>query len=145
MVFSRWKRCALGILGAALASHPVASNAQAVGDSQLSGYVYIDRNNDGVLAFSDQASPELVIPGVEIRLINFVGTATQIFKTTTTDSIGKYIFTGLPAGPYVLQQTQPVEFVDGLDTVGVLHTLLFDAAPPGAAVGSASGANNFVN
>jgi hypothetical protein len=144
MISSRWGRFALWILGVALASRPAASTAQAVGDSQLSGYVYIDRNNDGMLAFSDQAHPELVLPDVEIRLFRFPDTVMHI-DTANTNSFGQYTFTGLPAGTYGLLQIQPMEFVDGRDTVGVIRSLMGEVAPPGSVVGSAAGANSFID
>jgi hypothetical protein len=145
MVCSLWSRCALGILGVALALGATAARAQAVNNSQLSGYVYIDRNNDGLLAFADQASPELVLPNVTIELLRLVGSTPTVVDMKITDSIGRYEFTGLEAGIYGVRQIQPVQFVDGLDTVGSIRTLLGALAPPGSSVGNASAPNSIVN
>jgi hypothetical protein len=120
--------------------------ARAVDNSRLSGYVYIDRNNDGMLAFSDQARPEWVIPGVTIQLFRLTDPAPRSpIGMALTDSVGRYEFSGLAAGIYALHQEQPVEFVDGLDTVGVIRTLSGALSPPLSSVGSTLGANDFVN
>jgi hypothetical protein len=116
-----------------------------VNNSQLSGYVYIDRNNDGLLAFSDQASPELVLPNVTIELLRLIGTTPTVVDTKATDSIGRYEFTGLQAGTYGVRQIQPVQFVDGLETVGAIRTLAGALAPPGSSVGITSAPNSMVN
>jgi hypothetical protein len=144
MVCSPRRRCALRFLLpiVALAFSPAAVRAQAVNNSQLSGYVYIDRNNDGTLAFSDQASPELVLPGVTIELLQLVGSTPTVIDTKITDSIGRYEFTGLAAGIYGVRQIQPVQFVDGLETVGSIRTLLGALSPPGSSPGNAVAPNS---
>lgn len=88
--------------------------------SSLSGYAYIDRNNDGQLAFAD-ASPN-GLSGVEVKLFSISGT-TKRCSTTTTSSIGEYAFSGLSAGMYALRQTQPVGYLDGIDTLGIIRNL----------------------
>ena len=62
----RWGRRALATALAAFALATVWSPVQAA--SSLSGYSYIDRNNDGQLAFADAAQPEWVLSGVEVKL-----------------------------------------------------------------------------
>ena len=98
-----------------------ATPVGAQNTGRLSGYVYVDRNNDGVLAFSSAAHPELVINNVTISLSQLVGTSYQAVTSMVTSSQGLYAFTGLAAGTYRITQTQPIQFVDGLDTLGVLR------------------------
>lgn len=75
--------------------------------SSLSGYVYIDTNNNG----SKDAS-EAGIEGVTITLS---GTAN---RTTITDVNGYYSFIGLVNGTYTLTETHPVIYRDGRETAG---------------------------
>lgn len=106
----------------------------------LSGYVYIDRDNNGQLAYNNQANPEWVIPGVTIQLLNYANpSAPVVLMTDSTDAIGRYEFAGLGAGTYALRQVQPVEYVDGLDTVGQIRNLALTALnPAGTSPGSAN-------
>lgn len=123
----------LAVAGAALLS-PALSDSTTLAQSTglLSGYVYVDRNNDGQLAFSNQPMPEFVIPNVTIQLFSRAGNTATLLTSTQTNSVGRYEFTGLAAGTYALQQMQPVQFVDGLDTVGFLRNLMLGPPPAGA-------------
>ena len=82
----------------------------------LSGYVYVDRDDDGV-----KDAGELPIAGVTITL---TGTDANgaVSHTTTTDALGYYLFTGLlPSasnGYTVTETTQPAAWADGKDTAG---------------------------
>lgn len=99
----------------------VMSNAAAVhaqGTNQLGGWVYIDRNNDGHLAFSNEANPEFVIGDVSISLFSKAGNVETPVSSMLTDQFGRYLFNSLAPGTYVLRETQPIEFVDGIDTLG---------------------------
>lgn len=122
----------------------IAATADLHAASQLSGYVYIDRNNDGQLAFADQAQPEWVLSGIEVKLFSIAGSTETLLSTTLTDGIGQYLFSGLSAGTYTIRQTQPVEYVDGIDSLGVIRELASSATPPGANVGTV-GVNAFLN
>jgi hypothetical protein len=126
-------------LWGALAAPPAADAA-----SSLSGYVYIDRNNDGQLAFADAVQPEWVLSGVEVKLYSISGSTETLLSTTTTSSIGAYSFTGLNAGSYSIRQTQPEGYLDGLETLGIIRNLNNDSVPAGAVVGTAVN-NAFVN
>ena len=75
----------------------------------LSGTVYIDETDSGVLASGDPG-----IPGVTVTLSGPVNT------TTTTGPNGTYSFANLPSGTYTITETQPVGFVPGMDTAGSL-------------------------
>ena len=112
--------------------------------SSLSGYTYIDRNNDGQLAFADAAQPEWVLSGVEVKLFSISGTTETLLSTTTTSSIGAYIFSGLSAGTYAIRQTQPVGYLDGIDTLGIIRNLNNNSVPVGANVGTVA-ADAFLN
>jgi hypothetical protein len=112
--------------------------------SSLSGYAYIDRNNDGQLAFADAAQPEWVLSGVEVKLYSVSGTTETLLSTTTTSSIGEYAFSGLTAGNYAIRQTQPVGYLDGIDTLGIIRNLNNNQVPPGANVGTVA-VDAFVN
>jgi hypothetical protein len=79
----------------------------------LSGFVYVDSDNDGVKDSGEQA-----LAGVTIRLWG-----TDIFKakvdiTTTTDATGAYRFNGVLAGSYVIEEVQPFQYSDGKETAG---------------------------
>jgi hypothetical protein len=103
---------------------------------QLSGFVYVDRNNDGVLAFEGEPLPELVLPGATVQLFDLSGANPVLLSTTTTNNIGQYLFPNLAAGTYGLQQVQPVEFIDGLDTLGTIRSSSNQVNPPGSSVGT---------
>ncbi len=118
----------------------LASNAaaQIPGLSQLGGWVYIDRNNDGHLAFSNEPNPEFVIGDVSISLFSKVGNVETFVASMLTDPYGRYLFQNIQPATYVLRQTQPMEFVDGIDTLGSLHSLNGQPIPPNASAGVAS-------
>ncbi len=76
----------------------------------ISGYVYHDQSNDGV---RDQN--EAGIGGTAVSLVDTDG---QIVATSTTDANGRYEFAGVVPGEYALIETQPANFLDGMDTPG---------------------------
>ncbi|MBK1640945.1 hypothetical protein CKO12_03440 [Chromatium okenii] len=82
--------------------------------AQLSGYVYVDTDNDGI-----KDAGENPLAGI---IVNLNGTDTlgrAVSKTATTDGNGFYQFTNLAAGIYtVTEPTQPNGYLDGQDTVG---------------------------
>ncbi len=92
---------------------------QAVG---ISGFVYVDSNNDGV-----KESNEAGIAGVTITLNETSGGS--LTETTTTNAAGYYSFIGLPPGTYSITETQPGFYVAGKNTPGT-------PAPTGATVGN---------
>lgn len=139
---ARGSTIAIACLFSAAASYTVAVHAQ--GTAQLGGWVYIDRNNDGHLAFVDEANPEFVIGDVPISLFSKSGNTETLVSTVLTDQYGRYFFGSLNPGTYVLRQTQPIEFVDGIDTLGQLFSLNSQPIPPSASAGSV-GADAFLN
>ncbi len=77
--------------------------------AQLSGFVYIDLDDDGV-----KDPGESGIPNVQVILQQ---NGTQV-NSTTTDSTGAYRFQNLQPGTYDVLETQPAGFADGRETVG---------------------------
>jgi serine-aspartate repeat-containing protein C/D/E len=81
--------------------------------ASISGYVYVDADNDGVFD-----SGEKPLANVTVALLDADGTATG--DTTTTNSSGYYAFTNLKPGTYGVKETQPSGYLDGLDTAGTI-------------------------
>ena len=76
----------------------------------LSGNVFADNNNDGILD-----GPDFGLAGV----ISPLKGPTAMWPAMT-DANGNYDFTGLPAGTYTIVETQPAQYVTGKDVVGSL-------------------------
>jgi len=79
----------------------------------LSGRVYEDANNDGVYTVG-----ELPIAGVIITLTGTDHLGNPVSRTAVTLADGTYQFTGLRPGTYVVRETQPTAYADGLDAAG---------------------------
>jgi len=77
----------------------------------ISGFVYHDRNNNGVFDFD-----EVGIPGVTVLLLDAEGNPTGTF--TITDFWGFYLFDDLVPGVYGVAEVQPAGYFDGLDSPG---------------------------
>jgi uncharacterized repeat protein (TIGR01451 family) len=95
----------------------------------ISGYVWNDKNNDGVMNDGTDAA----ISGVVITLEGS-NDLTSVILHRTTDASGYYGFEGLRPGTYTLTEHQPSGFLDGTDRV-------FDStarATPYASFGSGS-------
>ncbi len=91
----------------------VQNNFGEILASSISGYTYYDSNNDGNFAGSDTA-----IAGVTVDLTGTDDLGNSVSLSTITDSNGFYIFSGLRPGTYQLNETQPVAYLDGIDTIG---------------------------
>lgn len=101
----------------------------------LSGFIYVDSNNDGT-----KQGTEAGIPGVTVTVagIDDLGQTINVPATTLAD--GSYSVTGLRPGTYTITETQPAAYLDGRDAVGTLGaaTILndqfvgIDATTPGA-------------
>ena len=79
----------------------------------LSGAVYFDRNRDGT-----QQAGEPGIAGVVVTLSGTDASGNPVNATTTTDARGNYSFTDLPAGTYIVTETQPAGYTDGQESIG---------------------------
>ena len=86
----------------------------------IGGVVWSDANNDGVVD-----PGEAPIPGVTLTLTGTDGTGTPVNATTTTGPDGAYEFAGIAPGTYTVTETQPADYLDGID----------DAGPAGGTVG----------
>ena len=75
--------------------------------------MFEDLNNDGV-----QDAGEAGIAGVEITLTGTDDLGNPVSLTTTTDADGNYTFDYLLSGDYTVTETQPVGYLDGIDTAG---------------------------
>src|SRR6476619_8026925 len=62
-----------------------ATAAHIPGTAELGGWVYIDRNNDGHLAFSNEANPEFVIGDVTVSLFSKANNIETLVSTALTD------------------------------------------------------------
>ena len=83
----------------------------------ISGFVYHDRDNDGL-----RDSDENGIGGVTIVVQPVDTIAPQNAVTLTTDQNGFYRAEGLAPGNYrILEPSQPVSWVDGKDTAGFVN------------------------
>ena len=84
--------------------------------ASLSGFVYIDRNNDGEKDASEQG-----IAGVRVQLVPIHTIAQGSTLTVTTAADGSYTFTGLAPGTYeVIEVDQPDSLNDGVDSAGTI-------------------------
>lgn len=90
----------------------VENNFGEVLASSLSGYVYHDANNDGSRA------GDAPISGVTVTLTGTDDLGNSVSSTTTTNGSGYYSFTGLRPAIYMLTESQPSGYSDGLDTIG---------------------------
>lgn len=80
----------------------------------ISGTVFLDYNNNGVLNGSDYG-----ISGVTIDLTGTDVNGNAVSATTTTVANGTYSFTNLPAGTYTINQSaQPPGTANGTTTAG---------------------------
>lgn len=79
-------------------------------NNSLSGYVYVDADNDGV-----RDAGEVGVPGVLITLTGTENSGTAVSRTAITDDAGSYSFTGLASGTYQLTEKQPEAMSDGLE------------------------------
>lgn len=108
----------------------VAVPAGPSGD--IRGKVYVDANNDGLVDLGESG-----IAGVTLTLIPAAGASV----VTTTDASGNYEFVGVPQGVvFTLQETHPVAYQDGKETVGTGASLASGTAAN--ADFDASAANN---
>jgi uncharacterized repeat protein (TIGR01451 family) len=85
----------------------------------LSGYVYLDANNNGVKDLGENG-----LPGVQITLSGTNDLGNPVSQTVTTDPSGFYQFTNLRPGTYSVTEAPPANYLDGKDAVGSLGGVL---------------------
>lgn len=90
-----------------------------IAPAAISGFVFVDDSNDGI-----RDPDEAPIAGVTITLLD-LSNGQQVAQTTT-DAEGRYEFDSIIPGDYRIVQTQPVDFFDGIDTLGTV-----DGVPTG--------------
>jgi fimbrial isopeptide formation D2 family protein/uncharacterized repeat protein (TIGR01451 family) len=83
--------------------------------STLSGYVYVDSDNDGVFDAGESG-----IGGVTITLTGVDANGNAVTRTTLTQADGSYRFENLLTGTYTISETQPPIYSDGSDSVGTI-------------------------
>ena len=105
--------------------------------SQIGGLVYIDRNNDGQIAFLGDPNPEYVLGDVTISLFSKANNIETFIASMITDAYGRFLFQHIAPGTYVLKETQPAEYVDGKDTVGLFQGLNGNSPPANPSPGVA--------
>lgn len=93
----------------------------------LSGVVYFDKDGNGAFSAGDTG-----LAGVIVDLNGTDVNGNVISLTTTTAADGTYSFVDLPAGDFQITETQPAEYVDGVDTVGTSNGSLFSPDTIGA-------------
>jgi hypothetical protein len=81
----------------------------------LSGFVYLDSNNNGV-----RNSGESPLAGITITLTGFDANGKPVSVSTVTLQDGSYKFTGLAAGTYTLTEELPPAYVHGMNAVGTV-------------------------
>ncbi len=83
-----------------------------VGGARIGDTVFRDWNSNGVQDATDEG-----ISGLNVLL--FASNGTTQLKSTTTDSNGQYLFTGLSAGTYVVKVTPPASYTPTYDLDGI--------------------------
>lgn len=96
--------------------HAIDYDFAEANPAAISGYVYHDRDDDGVR----EPTTEEAIPNTVIELRDQAGT---VIDVTTTNTAGFYEFVGLLPGVYSLFEQQPSTWIDGKDTLGSVSTL----------------------
>ncbi len=91
---------------AGLGTSPATGTIVDVPPAGISGFVYVDVNNNG-----NKDANEIGLAGATVTVVG-----NGITRTTTTAADGSYTFLGLPPGSYTIIETQPGFYVDGRDT-----------------------------
>jgi large repetitive protein len=95
----------IGVLTLLLTATGAPMVAQAQATASISGFVYVDLDNDG-----NKDAGEPGIAGVQITLTPG--------GTVATGASGAYTFAGLVAGTYQVSEAQPAVWADGIDSAG---------------------------
>jgi len=102
----------------------------SVGTASISGYVYVDNNNDGLRTIN--GGTHFGLPGVVIKLFrkDSGGNWTEVAGKSPimTGADGSYRFEGLEPAIYRVEQVQPADFLDGKDTLGQVGGVAYGTA-----------------
>ncbi|PMP84949.1 MAG: hypothetical protein C0183_05490, partial [Roseiflexus castenholzii] len=90
-----------------------SSDTLTIRSNSLSGFVYVDSDNDGVFDTGENG-----IGSVTITLSGTDHLGNSVLLTTTTTITGFYRFDNLYPGVYTLLETQPSGYLDGTDAIG---------------------------
>jgi uncharacterized delta-60 repeat protein len=92
-------------------SSPVTFTIRA--SASLSGHIFEDFNNDGIMDFGEHG-----IAAVPITLVGVDELGHTISQYFNTGADGAYVFLNLRPGSYTLTETQPANFLQGINSVG---------------------------
>ncbi len=81
--------------------------------AKLSGFVYVDANDDGI-----RGPGEAPIMAVKLTLSGTDQDGNAVTQSALTDANGFYQFATLPPGTYAVTEEQPLGYGDGKDTIG---------------------------
>ncbi len=101
-------------------------------NASLAGIVYIDADNDGQDAIVNGQRFHAAIPDVTITLTGTDTSGGAVNQICLTASDGSYYFGKLAPGTYALQETPPMKYLAGTDTLGTV------AGTASGSVGTAS-------
>ena len=82
--------------------------------NSLSGYVFLEN----VISDGIQQPGEPGIAGVNVHLSGTNSLGEPVYLMTTTDANGYYEFANLLDGTYTLTEEQPMDYADGIDSLG---------------------------
>ncbi len=91
----------------------VAATVHVIPPSSLSGVVFEDFNNDGLVDFG-----EGFLADVPVHLTGIDDRGAAVDQWEATDSDGAYIFRHLRPGCYTITETQPVGYTQGKNEIG---------------------------
>ncbi|MCA9245735.1 MAG: tandem-95 repeat protein [Planctomycetales bacterium] len=118
----------------------VTVSVAAPADNVVSGFVYLDADNDG-----NRDSAEVGVPGAVITLAGTDSAGGSVSRTTMTGSNGFYQFAEVPSGTYTLTESQPTALSDGQDTTPIADAVVTNDSFANIVLtgGQSLGENNF--
>jgi SdrD B-like domain len=119
-----------------LKNAPINTDAPILTPNRITGFVYMDSNEDG-----SRSVGELAIEGVAIELHNASG---LLIATETTTEGGSYEFS-VSGGSYTLREIQPSDYLDGEESAGTNRATIVadDQIAVSVSREEQSGQNNF--
>ena len=113
----------------------VNNNFGELTPASISGFVYVDANNNGVKESGESGIGSATAgAGVLVTLTGTNDLGIAITQTTTTAADGSYSFTGLRpsnSAGYTVTETQPSGYLDGKETAGAVNSITDGSANPG--------------